>query len=346
MGRIDEKTLKAQIKEESFSRAYFIFGDEDYLKELCTARLLKKLATGPLADFNLHRFDGKQCSLDDVLRDADLLPMMGGVNVVVCNDYPFDKSEKDCKAIKEYLADAPETTVLIFSYEAVSPDIKKSNRWKGVEAAFAKYGSSIQLNRKSQSELIKLIISACKKRGAEISTAAANYLISVSGNDIKALLSEANKLSAYSNGGEITREMIDSLAVKSLSARVYDLSNAVVRSRYDDAFKILDFLFATREDPSFILSAAANCFVDMYRVKCARAAGEAYQNITQYYSYGNRFFALDNAARDSRNLSVEQLRRCLDVIMKADNDLKSTSLDEKLVFEEMLVKLLIITKGA
>ena len=158
MGRIDEKTLKAQIKDESFSRAYFIFGEEDYLKELCTARLLKKLATGPLADFNLHRFDGKQCSLDDVLRDADLLPMMGGMNVVVCNDYPFDKSEKDCKAIKEYLADAPETTVLIFTYEAVSPDIKKSSRWKGVEAAFAKYGSSVQLNRKSQSELIKLII--------------------------------------------------------------------------------------------------------------------------------------------------------------------------------------------
>ena len=94
MGRIDEKTLKAQIKEESFSRAYFIFGEEDYLKELCTARLFKKLATGPLANFNLHRFDGKQCSLDDVLRDADLLPMMGGVNVVVCNDYPFDKSDK------------------------------------------------------------------------------------------------------------------------------------------------------------------------------------------------------------------------------------------------------------
>lgn len=51
--------------------------------------------------------------------------MMGGCNLILSCDYPFDKSEKDCKLIKEYLKDIPDTTVLVFWYNSVKPDIKK-----------------------------------------------------------------------------------------------------------------------------------------------------------------------------------------------------------------------------
>ena len=45
-----------------------------------------------------------------------------------------------------------------------------------------------------------------------------------------------------------------------------------------------------------------------------------------------------------QNLSVEQLRKSLDVLMEADNILKSTGTDKKLVLEETMVKLLLISK--
>ncbi len=48
--------------------------------------------------------------------------------------------------------------------------------------------------------------------------------------------------------------------------------------------------------------------------------------------------------RDCANLSVEQLRKSLDVLMEADNILKSTGMDKKLVLEETMVKLLLISK--
>lgn len=344
MGRIDEKELKMQLKNDNLSKAYFIYGEESYLKEYYVSKIRSKLVSGSFEEFNFHRFDGKQVPVDDILKDADLLPMMGGCNLVLACDYPFDKSENDCKEIKEYLTDIPETTVLVFWYNSLEPDVKKSARWKGVEAAFAKYGSSISFSRKSETDLVKLLVSGCRKRGAELSQNNARYLISVSGCDIKTLLNEVQKLSAFANGAQITKEMIDKLAVKCLQARIYDLSNAVVRGNYDKAYAVLDSLFAAKEDPVKVLSAISGCFVDMYRVKCAKTAGMPFDDVASYFNYRGREFALKNASRDSAALSFDQLRRSLDVIMLADNGLKSTSADSRLILEEMLVKLLLISK--
>ena len=233
---------------------------------------------------------------------------------------------------------------MIFWYNSISPDFKKGARWKGVEAAFAKYGSSIELKKKSEQDLVKLLVSGCKKRGAVLSSANASYLISVSGSDIKTLLNEIQKLSSYADGSEITKDMIDRLAVKCLQSKIYDLSNAVVRGNYEKAYSVLDSLFAAKEDPIKVLSAISGCFVDMYRVKCAKTAGMPFDDVSNYFSYRGREFALKNAFRDSASLSFSQLRKSIDVIMNADNSLKSTSADSRLILEEMLVKLLLVSK--
>ena len=138
--------------------------------------------------------------------------------------------------------------------------------------------------------------------------------------------------------------MIDRLAVKCLQSKIYDLSNAVVRGNYEKAYSVLDSLFAAKEDPIKVLSAISGCFVDMYRVKCAKTAGMPFDDVSNYFSYRGREFALKNAFRDSASLSFSQLRKSIDVIMNADNSLKSTSADSRLVLEEMLVKLLLVSK--
>ncbi len=344
MGRLNEGEFKAQIKSGEYSPAYFIYGSEGYLKQFYVDQLIKKLAAGPFEDFNLHKYDGKKTPLDDILKDADLLPLMSEYNLVVACDYPFDKSEADCKAIKEYLKDVSPSTVLVFWYNSVDVDIKKNSKWKGIEAAFSKAGSSVLLEPRTEGELAKLIVSGCKKRDASISSENARYLISVSGSDIKTLLNETEKLSAYANGGEITRQLIDKLAVRCLQARVFDLSKAIVRGDYEKAYAVLDSLFAAKEEPVSVLAVISNCFVDMYRVKCAKTAGFDCTDVGNYYNYKGREFALRNAMRDCSSLSVNQLRASLDVIMQADCALKSTGAAPRLVLEEALVKLLLISK--
>lgn len=344
MGRIGESQLKAQIKSGDYKNAYFIYGEESYLKEYYVNCLIKQLANGPFRDFNYHRFDGKKTALADILKDADQLPMMADYNFVLVSDYPFDKSESDCKAIKEYLADVPETTILVFWFDSINVDIKKNSKWKSLEAAFSKAGDSVNLEKRSESEIVKLLVGGCKKRGAVLSADNARYLISFAGNDIKTLLNETEKLCAYVGEGEITKKTIDSNATKCLQAKVFDLSKAIVKSDYEKAFSVLNSLFAAKEEPVSVLAVIANCYVDMYRVKCAKSAGMPFEDVANYYNYKGREFALKNAMRDCSSISVSQLRRSLDAIMAADNSLKSTVADSRLILEETLVKLLMISK--
>lgn len=343
MAEIGEAQFKKQIKENDFKNAYLIYGEESYLKEFYISQMREKIVDKTFESFNYHFFDGKDTSLDEILKDAQMLPMMSEYNFVVARDYPADKTQADIKLIEEYLSDCPDTTVFVLWYDALEPDVK-SAKFKKLVKAFDSAGAVVNLQKRSESDVAKLLVNGAKKRGALISIDNAKYLISVSGNDMKILLNELDKLSYFVKDGEITRDIIDDMATKCLQARIYDLSKFVVAGNSDKAYEVLDTLFAMKEEPVIILSAISGVYVDMYRVKCAKAAGYTYDDVAKHYNYRGREFALRNASRDCASLSEKQLTSSLDAITDADMKMKSTAVDKKLLIEELIVKLILTAR--
>lgn len=350
MAKITEAELKAQMKSANYSNAYLIFGQEGYLKNHYVNLLKKKIVEPVFEDFNLHLYNGKDTSMDEILKDAELLPMMSSYNFVLVCDYPFDKSENDIKLLQEFLNDIPETTILVFWYDALefpfkNKDGKVSAKAAKLENAFAKAGSVVELNAKTEAELVKMLVSGFKKRGCELNPNLAKYLISISGTDIQTLQNETDKICFYLKGNEVNREIIDKLATKSLQARINDLSKAIIAGDGNKAYAVLNALFFNEKDvkADYLLGTITKSYVDMYRVKCAKAAGMPAADIKNYFFYQYDSY-INNAVRDSANLSVKQLRKSLDVLMDADNALKSTSTNVRLVFEELVVKLMLIAK--
>lgn len=317
-----------------------IYGEESYLKEHYVGKLRSKLVGGAFVDFNYHEYEGKSTAVSDILQDADIIPMMGGCTFILVHDYPLDKSQKDVDAIREYFKDVPETTVIVFWYDSLEVDTKKSGKWKTIENIFAKAGSAVRLDKRTESELARLIVASAKKRKCKISTDLARYMISIVGSDIQTIFSELEKICAFVGEGEITKDVIDDLAIKSLQARVYDLSKHILRGDSDSAYNVLAALFAQKEEPIAILSVISSCYVDMYRVKCAKAAGQNENELAQYFSYRGREFLIRNAARDCRNIGVRNLRNAIDVLAETDEKMKSTSIDKNTLLEETVAKLL------
>ena len=341
MARIGEAELKQQIKDGNFSNVYFIYGEESYLKDFYIKKLKSKLADGAFADFNFHQYDGKNTSIDDILQDAQTLPMMSEYTFILVCDYPLDKSSEDMGAIKEFFKDIPESCVLVFWFDNIEIDLKKSAKWKSIEGAFAKAGSSVNLEKRSENELAKLIISYAKKRNCTIDLNNARYLISIVGSDIQTIFNELDKICAFSDSKEITKDVINELAVKSLQARVYDLSKYILSANSDGAYNVLNTLFAQKEEPISILAVVSSYYIDMYRVKCAKAANKSEFEIAEYYSYKGRDFIIRNASRDCRNISIENLRDSIDVLQNADELMKSSPIDKNLLLEETVAKLLL-----
>ncbi len=344
MAKCNEQMLKEQLKSQNYSNAYLIYGEESYLKEFYISQLKKKLVDPAFEAFNFHQFEGKDVTLDDILKDAQMLPMMSEYNFVLVRDYAVEKSKSDLKLLEEFLSDVPESTIIIFLYESIQPDLKSAG-FKKMISAFDKAGTVVNLEKRSESDVAALLVSGAKKRGSAMNINNAKYLISVSGNDMKTLLNELDKLAYFSKGSEITKDIIDNMATKCLQARVYDLSKAVVSGNADDAFSVADTLFGMKEDPILLLAVIGGVYVDMYRVKCAKTAGQGYDDVARHYNYKGREFALRNASRDCARLTEEQLRKSLDDIIETDIKLKSTALDSKLLIEELIAKLILTAGG-
>lgn len=343
MAKLNEQGIKEQIKNSAFSNAYLIYGEEGYLKDFYISQIIKKVVDPAFDSFNLHRFDGKGISLDDIIKDAQMLPMMSEYNLVYVRDYPVEKSKGDMALLKEFLEDVPKTTIFILCYDSLAVDVK-SAAFKKLITYFDNAGAVINMEKRSERDVAKLLVSGAKKRKAILSDTDAQYLISVSGNDMTTLLNELDKLCGFVQGGTITKEIIDNMATKCLQAKIYDLSKAVVSGNSQLAYSVLDSLFYMKEDPIRISSIIIGVYVDMYRVKCAKTAGQSYSDVAKYFNYKGREFALRNASRDCADLTERQLRASLDVIADTDVKLKSTAVDKRLLLEELIVKLLMIAR--
>lgn len=239
MAKLNEATFRAQLKSGALSHVYMFYGEESYLKQHYVEQLKKKIVNPAFADFNLHQYEGGRTSLDDILMDAQMVPMMSEYQLVIVHDYPLDKSKEDREKLKEYFTDISETSVLVFWFDSIEVDAKKDAKWNAVINGFAKAGDAVNFEQRTEAELVRLIVKSAGRKGCTISNDSARYLISVVGSDLQTLFNELEKICVYVREGEITRQHIDELAVKSLQARVFDLSKFILKGDSDSAYNAL-----------------------------------------------------------------------------------------------------------
>lgn len=345
MPNITENELKAQIKEQSFSNLYFLYGDEKYLIKHYTNILLKKIVPSDFADFNLHTYDGKNLNYDELYGAVEALPMFSGYSCIHIKDLPADSLNADATdKLTALISDIPETTVILISLTTLDVNMK-SAKGKKMLSLFEKYGSAVCFSHAGIQQLVKLIEKGAKDRNCIFGYSEANYLISLVGDDMTVILNELEKICAYKKEGTVSKSDIDAVVVKNMQARAFDLAKALTSNNCDMAMSILDTLFYMREEPINILGAIITPYVDMYRAKVYSSGGVRAEDAAKDFNYKNKEFRLTNGARTASKYSVDQLRQFLDVLYEADTLLKSTSVDGRIVLEQTITKLLLVSNG-
>jgi len=340
---ITESELKKHISSSKFEKVYFLYGEENYLSAHYAGLIASKVVGGhPLAEFNYQKFDGNDCTVGEIQDAVEALPVMAERKCVVVRD--FDVSSANSAAVEQLnsmIQDLPESVVLVFWLDAVNADVKKNSKWKGFLASVEKAGASVYFPRKTQSELVQILCKRAQDRGCTLEPGNAKYLIERAGNDLRLLLGEMEKLCALAGSGEITREHIESISVQNLEASVFDLSKAILKGSYAQAYRILDGLFAQREEPVAILAVLSNAYADMYRAKVALSSGVRPEALSDDFNYRSSF-RLTNAARDCQRIPLKLLRKSLEILAQADMKLKSTGADKRIVLEQTAAKLILL----
>lgn len=340
MASLTENELKSQIKSCKLNNLYLLYGEEKYLISHYTNKLIDVALDGTINDFNFKKFKASDMSVDSLEELIEVLPFLSSKKCVVVSDLEIEKfNVTEIKKLKEIVSKIPETTVLIISQSNIDASIYKSSKRNSFIKLVEKHGNAVNLKKLSRLSLEKQIINWVKKLNLNISQNSVEKLIEYCGDDLLNLRSELEKLSAFADNGEITEDDIELLVSKKAEANVFDLTKAVSQNNYDRALKILHILLEKKEEPVAILSLLASNYIDMYRVKVAKNSGVPTNQIAELFDYKRKEFRLNLASKACDNYSVKDLRKYISFLKEIDLKLKSSKDDNKILLEELLVKL-------
>ncbi len=341
-----ENMLKSSLAGGRTLNAYFIFGNDAYLKRQYVDKIINSVVDRDDV-FNFIQFTDS-ADMQEIFDAVEQFPMMSDKKCVVLTDYDFEQAAKnDFEKLAEILSCVPDTCVFIVWCNNFEFELKKSNRAKKlIEAVEKSGGMAVQIDHRSIAELKKMLEKGALKRGTAFEMGASGYLIETCSEDINVLVSELEKLCAYANNQKITKQMIDTVCVKSLDASVYGLSKEIFSFNVTGAMKLIDELIFMRVEPTIILHSMFSVFIDAYRVYAGEKAGVSIPAVAKDFGYGNREFVLTRLPAAARRLEAKQFDLCFSAFVKADAALKSFGANERTVIEELAVRLIyILQKG-
>lgn len=343
MALIYEADLKRQIKDRTMSNCYLFYGSEDYLKQFYAEKICKAFVTPGSETFSLRKYDGKENTLDDVFEGAQSMPFMSEYCVVIARDFPLDSLNNDDKeGLNSFLENTPDTSITIFWMDSIEVQ-PKTSKWKWVVDKFNECATLVEFEKPTGRNLLKLLCAYASKQGCVMSEGTASYLVEIAGDGLNTLFNEIQKAANFAGqGNEITRDCIDSVAVRSLEAKIFDLSKLVLNHNPQGALELLHILMLQKAEPIDVFGVILMSFVDIYRVKVSTSGGEGILYPAKIFDYRNKDFRLKNADRFAQKISMEQLRECFDCFAESDKALKSTAQNGELVLEKLIVKISLI----
>ena len=332
--------LREQVKG-GLLPVYLLHGEDGPQIEAC-AKWLKTQALDAFPDMNFSSFDGR-ASLDlDALADAALsLPFMAERRCVLLDDLnPESLGATQADKLWQLLEGlSPETTLIITARTQPLDLKKKGGRGAKLLALCDKAGGVCAFPKLTRAGGSQFAAQRAKRLGCILDPQAAALLADLCGLDSQRIASETDKLCAYTGtGGTVTRETVELLVTPTADARVFDLSDKIVRGDLTGALHTVDDLLFQREAPVTVLSILSMAFVDMYRAAVAKRVGVPDAEAKKAYGYGGGGFRYTKGMENQRRFTVEQLEDALRLLAQADSSMKSTGGDPRIALETVVVQ--------
>lgn len=330
MALLTASALGKTIRENDIDSLYYFYGHDTAALESFTKRLVNKLCPADAQIMNFHKLDGKNLDFPMLTDACEALPFMAERVVVTINDLNIDAVTKDdLDDLKKILGSLGETTTVIIY--ATGVDLFKNKKYltdknKRFADFCEKHGTVCNFEYKRASDLGKSISTYLAKSGCTITKSNAEYLANLCLCDTAFISKELEKLSAYAEGREVTREDIDLLCIRRIESDGYSLAINILRGNAAMVFTRLRELDVQNYEPYAIIGIIGFSLADIYRAKLARSSGRSVADVAKVFSYAkNREFAVKNAYSECGNISAERIRKTLEILSETDLMLKTRS---------------------
>ena len=204
---------------------------------------------------NLITLDGSTAGVGEMISQIEAMPFLGDKRLIFIEGLPEapktrnadkvtkkdEKRDEELKKIADYLEKIPETSVVVFIQS--NPDKRKSLYKKIVQSSTVK-----EFNQLTGVPLYKWVQNQAIKYSTSISSYDAEYLTSLTGQDLWRVDQELQKLGAYCEGKPIDRKCIDYLVIPTIEANVFHLTDALGTKNHKKAIQNLHRSMAAGEN--------------------------------------------------------------------------------------------------
>ena len=327
------KELKKQWKNGEFGRCYLLFGAETYLLKDYETALEKALLPEGTEMMNHDIFEEKRATAAAIMDAAETFPFLNEKRLVtVKNSEFFQKGgrKEEGEKLKEFLADIPESTCLLFIEEKVE---KTSALYKAV----VKQGQAVEFKKLTEKDLGTWIKKLCKDNQKQMSESVLGLFLQTVDHDMENMEGELLKLIAYKGEeSEIKAEDIRAVCTVSLEARVFDLVKAVAEKRPEKAVQIYRTLLSMKESPYMVLSLITRQFRFILETKLLSESGMTNETIAAKLEI--RDFAVKEYLRQSKRFSARVWKDAMKDCLETDLNIKSGKAAEETAVELLIVK--------
>ncbi len=329
------KELKKQMAE-SLASLYIFYGEEVFLENYMTDRLIKQAVDPDFAEFNHLILTGETLTPDAISDFFEAYPVMSERKLLQIKDASlFSAKGGDKEPYQNLFSGIPDYVTVLISED--NPD-KRSSLYK----ALSKTGIVCEFTPLDRPELKSHVAKKLSSEKKDISAADLEYFLDLTGPDLTNIRLELDKLIAFSGSREkITRADIDKNISKPLLSKIYDISEAVLSKNGEYAFKIIADLEKNNESALRILSVLASYFSDLYRAYVLSRENMSYPEMVAAMNLPpQRKFVADKMLKRAKNVNPDFLRQCIKDCTVAESDVKNGVMTDWRALEVLVLKFL------
>ncbi len=330
------------LKAGQIADCYLFEGAEEYVKQQALAQLCAKLLPAGLESMNLTELSDPDA--DALIAAAETLPFLGDRRVVVVRDCTLlaagrkAEDERKAEALTDYVKRIPPTTCVVFYVKG------KADGRKKLYAALRKKGAIVDFSPMGDAECADWARRTMRRAGKRLDADVAARLIFTVGRDAALLKQEMDKLVSYLGERDtVTAEDIDAVCTRSTECTVFQMVDAQVAGKNDEAFGLLKDLLQSGEDRVGILAMLLRQYRILYHMRCLMEERTPQQG--QAALLGIPPFAVARTQQQARLFDRERLQRAYDDLMKLEFDLKAGRVSQEGCVENAMLRLEGILRG-
>lgn len=321
--------INSHIEEAVYSPVYLMGGDEKYLVHQFKHKLLEAV-TDVTDSMNYQVFKGENATVSAIADSALAMPFFAERRVLLIEDSGFFK--KGNEELEELIQNIPETTVMIFVEDNID---KRTKLYKAVGAK----GTIALFDTPDEKMLIGWLRSLFKADNIAVSDQILRYIIENVGADMLTLSNEVEKLKCYCiEKGRVEQADVQGLSVSQIESKIFDMMDALSKKDKRVAIELYSDLLALREPAMRILFLIARQYNILLKTKLALQYGRSNGEIASAVKIPP--FTVKKYVELCKGYEYEQLKANVELCLKADAQIKTGELADKMAVELLIMQLL------